>query len=156
MFKSKVSTPSHNGMNESRVKGWISPSADQVPNPEVLPKAKRRKFTQKDKLRILKAADGCTKPGTKPGQLGALLRSEGVYSSYLTRWRQQRDRSELGAKKRGRPGADPSEKELARLRGENVRLAKKLEQAEAIIEVQKKLSVLLGLCDETTEKGEGK
>ncbi len=152
MFNTRVSTPSDNGVKEARVKGSISPSADQVPDPEVLPKAKRRKFSKQVKLRILKAADGCI----QPGQLGALLRSEGVYSSYLTRWRQQRDRGELGIQRRGRPGADPSEKELARLRGENVRLAKKLEQAEAIIEVQKKLSVLLWLCDETTEKGEGK
>ena len=106
MFNTRVSTPSDKGVKEARVKGSISPSADQVPDPEVLPKAKRRNFTQKDKLRILKAADGCT----KPGQLGALLRSEGMYSSYLTRWRQQRDRGELGQKKRGRRGADPSEK----------------------------------------------
>ena len=80
------------------------------------------------------------------------MRSEGLYSSNLTKWRRQREAGQLGIKKRGRPGADPSEKELARLRAENVRLAKKLEQAEVIIEVQKKLSVLLGLSSEVTEK----
>ncbi len=118
----------------------------------MVPKAKRRKFTKRDKLRILKAADGCT----KPGQLGALLRSEGVYSSYLTRWRQQLKAGQLATKKRGRPAEDPSLKELARLRRENARLAKKLEQAEVIIDVQKKLSDLLGLQSEATGKGEDK
>jgi len=84
------------------------------------------------------------------------LRSEGVYSSYLTRWRQQRDQGQMGTKKRGRPESDPSAKELARLRGENTRLSKKLEQAEMIIDVQKKLSDLLGLQSEATGKGEDK
>ena len=103
-------------------------------------------------MRILNQADACT----QPGQIGALLRSEGLYSSSLTQWRRQREAGELGTKKRGRPGADPSEKELARLRVENERLAKKLEQAEVIIDVQKKLSVLLGLDRDVTEKADGK
>mgnify|MGYP000156101047 CR=1 FL=1 len=152
MFKSKVSTPSHNGVQEAMEERSMPPSVDQAPDPEVVPKAKRRKFTKRDKLRILKAADGCT----KPGQLGALLRSEGVYSSYLTRWRQQLKAGQLATKKRGRPAEDPSLKELARLRRENARLAKKLEQAEVIIDVQKKLSDLLGLQSEATGKGEDK
>ena len=152
MLHSSVSMPSHNGMKEARVKGSMSPSADQVPDAEVVPKAKRRKFTKQYKLRILKAVDACT----KPGQIGALLRSEGLYSSYLSKWRQQRDQGQLETKKRGRPGTDPSEKELARLRGENARLAQKLEQAEAIIEVQKKLSDLLGLSTDETESGDRK
>lgn len=152
MFKTRVSTPSDNGVQETMEEGSHPLSSAGVPNPEVIPKAKRRKFSKRDKLRILQAADACT----KPGQLGGLLRSEGVYSSYLTRWRQQRDQSQLGTKKRGRPGSDPSAKELARLRGENTRLSKKLEQAEMIIDVQKKLSDLLGLQNDRTGKGEGK
>ena len=152
MFNSRAVTRPHNGLKKARVKGSLSPSSDQVPDTEVVPKAKRRKFTKQYKLRILKAVDACT----KPGQIGALLRSEGLYSSYLTTWRQQRDQGQLESKKRGRPGADPSLKELARLRGENARLSKKLEQAEAIIEVQKKLSDLLGLNNDKTEQGEDK
>ena len=84
------------------------------------------------------------------------MRSEGLYSSHLTKWRRQREAGQLGTKKRGRPGADPSEKELARVRAENARLSKKLEQAEVIIEVQKKLSVLLGLSNDVTEKADSK
>jgi len=152
MFNSNVSTPSQNGAKKAMEEGSHPPSSDQVPDPEVVPKAKRRKFTKRDKLRILKAADACT----KPGQLGALLRSEGVYSSYLTRWRQQLEAGQLATKKPGRPAGDPSDKELARLRRENARLAKKLEQAEVIIDVQKKLSDLLGLNNDKTEKDGGK
>ena len=150
MFKTRVSTPSQNGVQEGMEEGSLPLSSAEVPNPEVVEKAKRRKFSKRDKLRILKAADGCT----RPGELGGLLRSEGVYSSYLTRWRQQVEAGQLGTKKRGRPETDPSVKELVRLRGENVRLAKKLEQAEIIIDVQKKLSDLLGLQSEATGKGE--
>ena len=117
----------------------------------MVPKAKRRRFTKTYKLRILKQADACT----QPGQIGALLRSEGLYSSSLAQWRRQREAGELGTKKRGRPGADPSERELARLRVENERLAKKLAQAEVIIDVQKKLSDLLGLGNDNTEKADG-
>ncbi len=152
MFNTEAKTQPQNGVKAVRVKGPVSASPDHVPDPEVVPKAKRRRFTKQYKLRILKQVDACT----QSGQIGALLRSEGLYSSNLTKWRRQREAGQLGTKKRGLPGADPSEKELARLRAENVRLAKKLEQAEVIIEVQKKLSVLLGLQSDVTEKAEGK
>lgn len=152
MLETAAKTTSQNGVKAAGVKPSVSASADQVPDTEVVPKAKRRRFTKKYKLRILNQADACT----EPGQIGALLRSEGLYSSSLTQWRRQREAGELGTKKRGRPGADPSEKELARLRVENERLAKKLEQAEVIIDVQKKLSVLLGLDRDVTEKADGK
>jgi transposase len=124
-----------------------------VPDPEVVPKAKRRKFTAEYKRRILEEADHCT----EPGQIGALLRREGLYSSHLTTWRRQRERGliqALSPKKRGRKRKEELEKEVSRLQRENVRLQTSLEQAEMIIDVQKKLSKLLGL--EMEEKGIGK
>ena len=149
MFETQAMPQSPNGVKGGRVepKGTARPNG--IPDPEVVPKARRRFFSQSDKLRILKQADACT----KPGEIGALLRKEGLYSSSLTRWRRQREAGQLGRKRRGRPGADPSEKEVVRLRAENARLSKKLEQAEAIIEVQKKLSDLLGLNNDKTLKG---
>jgi transposase-like protein len=152
MFETPSVEQSPNGMKAGREKSSGSPHPDQMPGAEVVPKAKRRKFTQKEKLRILKLADACT----QPGQIGALLRSEGIYSSYLSTWQSQREKGQLGTQKIGRPASDGSEKELARLRAENTRLSKKLEQAEMIIEVQKKLSALLGLNNDETEKDAGK
>jgi transposase-like protein len=124
-----------------------------IPDPEVLPKAKRRKFSAEYKRRILEEADNCT----ESGQIGALLRREGLYSSHLTTWRRQRDRGliqALSPKKRGRKRKDELEREVVRLQRENERLRASLEQAEMIIDVQKKLSRLLGL--ETEENGTGK
>ena len=121
-------------------------SANGTPPPavsgatEVVPKAKRRTFSAAYKQQILQEADRCL----QSGQLGALLRREGLYSSHLTTWRRQRDRGALGAKKRGKP-ADPQAKEMARLKRHNERLQVQLAQAETIIEVQKKLCDLLGL-----------
>jgi transposase len=115
----------------------------EVPDPEVVPRAKRRQFSAKYKLRILTEADQCT----QQGEIGALLRREGLYSSHLTTWRRQRDRGQLAGltpKKRGRK-PDPQAVELARLQRENEQLKARLEQAETIIEVQKKLSQMLGL-----------
>ena len=118
-----------------------------VPDPEVVPKAKRRTFSAKYKLRILEEADRCT----ETGQIGALLRREGLYSSHLTTWRRQRDEGVLkglSPQKRGRKRKDELEREVTRLQRENERLQASLEQAEMIIEVQKKLSRLLGLATE--------
>ena len=125
-----------------------------IPEPEVVPQAERRQFTAKYKLRILEKADSCN----GAGELGALLRREGLYSSYLSRWRRQRDQGQLQAlasKKRGRKSAVQSQQaeELAELRRENQRLQLRLEQAETIIEIQKKLSQLLGLTASETGKG---
>jgi hypothetical protein len=125
-----------------------------IPEPEVVPQAERRQFTAKYKLRILEKADSCN----GAGELGALLRREGLYSSYLSRWRRQRDQGQLQAlasKKRGRKSAVQSQQaeELAELRRENQRLQFRLVQAETIIEVQKKLSQLLGLTASETGKG---
>jgi transposase len=125
----------------------------RVPDPEVVPKAKRRQFTAKYKLRILEEADRCT----ERGQIGELLRREGLYSSHLSKWRQQRARGQLqglAPKKRGRTVQDPSAAELAQLRRENERLRAQLEQAEIIIEVQKKLAGLLGLSTDEIKSDE--
>jgi transposase-like protein len=111
---------------------------------EVVARPQRRSFSADYKRRILQEADHCT----LPGQMGALLRREGLYSSHLTTWRRQRERRELGSRKRGQPAADPAVKEVARLRRENARLQVRLEQAETIIAVQKKLCSLLGLLCE--------
>ena len=125
----------------------------RLPDPEVVPKAKRRQFTAKYKLRILEEADRCT----ERGQIGELLRREGLYSSHLSKWRQQRARGQLqglAPKKRGRKGRDPATAELARLRRENKRLRAELEKAEIIIDVQKKLAQLLGQKTNETKSNE--
>lgn len=121
------------------------------PDPEVVATARRRQFTSGDKRRILDAADRCT----QPGEIGALLRKEGIYSSNLTTWRRQRaadERASLAPQKRGRK-VDPAKAEdrrVLQLTQENDRLRRKLAQANAIIDVQKKLCTLLGLpTDET-------
>jgi transposase-like protein len=114
-----------------------------LPNPQVTPKGERRRFSAEYKLRILAEADACTERGA----IGALLRREGLYASHLEKWRRQRARGELQgltAQKRGRKVAAEAA-ELARLQRENAALQARLQQAETIIEVQKKLSTLLGL-----------
>ena len=126
----------------------------EMTDPEVVPMVERRRFTAGEKLRILEEADACT----EPGEIGALVRCEGIYSSYLSRWRRARDRDQLtalGGQQRGpRPATDAAlAREVARLRRENERLQARLEQAEAIIEVQKKLSHLLGPSPEENESG---
>jgi transposase-like protein len=122
-------------------------------DPEVVPLARRRRFSAREKLRIVEEADECT----EPGELGALLRREGIYSSYLSRWRRARDRGQLDGLAPGKRGRKPlsdgaAARELSRLQRENERLQARLGQAEAIIEVQKKLSELLGLGSEETER----
>jgi len=116
------------------------------PNPEVAATAKRRQFSPSERRRILAAADRCS----KNGEVGALLRREGIYSSHLSTWRKQREATEragLEPKKCGRK-ADPAIAEarrVAELTRENERLRHKLAQAHTIIDVQKKLCTLLGL-----------
>jgi len=119
------------------------------PNPEVVERVGRRQFTAAYKVRILREADAC-----EPGQLGALLRREGLYSSYLQHWRGQRDHGLLAAfapQRRGRPARAAGEQDLARLRQENERLTQKLAAAETVIDIQKKVSALLGLTFPTAE-----
>ena len=130
----------------------VSPIADggpiylAPPDPEVPEKKDRRKFTAAYKLNILQKADAMT--GT--GQIGALLRREGIYSSHLTTWRKQREHGQLDAltpKKRGRKKkpTNPLARRVAQLEGEKRRLEQKLKQAELIIEAQKKISQILGI-----------
>jgi len=125
-----------------------------APDPEVLAKPKRRRFTPAYKARIVEEAQRCT----ESGQIGALLRREGLYSSALTQWRRQYHSGALqGLKddKRGRKRTrDAREKELERLQRENERLNKKLRQAELIIEIQKKVAAMLGNPIETLPSSE--
>ena len=112
-------------------------------DPEVPAKPKRRRFTVEYKLRVLREADACK----GPGDIGALLRREGLYSSHLVLWRRQREAGALAGmrgKKRGPKGRDEDprvkqqEREIARLR-------RRLQQAETIIEIQKKVAGMLGI-----------
>ena len=115
---------------------------EEVPNTEVIAKAKRRHFTGAEKQRILREVEACR--GT--GEIGALLRREGIYSSYLTTWRRERESRELDGlapKKRG-PKPNPEAIELAKLRREHARLQERMRQAELIIDVQKKVARMLG------------
>ena len=116
------------------------------PDPEVCEKKPRRHFTAAYKLRILKEFDACTQPREK----GALLRREGLYHSNICTWSRQREKGELQGltpKKRGRKAREvnPLTTSVARLERENKRLNEKLRQAETIIEVQKKISEILGI-----------
>lgn len=115
-------------------------------DPEVLERPLRRKYTAEYKLRVLDEADRCS----RPGELGALLRREGLYSSHLTIWRRQRERGVLeglSPKKRGRKAKveDARDRRIRELERENQRLEKRLKQAESIIEFPKKLSEILGI-----------
>lgn len=106
----------------------------------------RRRFTAEYKRRILEEADRCTERGA----LGALLRREGLYSSHLVEWRTARERGALAAlapKKRGPKAVpvDPRDRKIAELERENRRLQTRVDRAERIIEIQKKLSEVLGI-----------
>jgi transposase len=114
------------------------------PDPEVLERARRRQFSASYKLRILEEADQCV----VPGQLGGLLRREGLYSSHLAQWRRHRAEGTLAAlapRRRGHPAPPIDPREVARLRQDNERLVRQLATAETIIEIQKKVSTLFGL-----------
>jgi len=132
-----------------RATGVSSPSAGAAvalaPDPEVVEKASRRHFTAKYKLQVLEEADRCA-----PGEIGALLRREGLYSSHLTTWRRQREAGALAAltpRQRGRKlrAPDAQGARVVELEREVERLRQRLLQAETIIEVQKKVSLLLGI-----------
>ena len=120
------------------------PTMRQEPEPQVVPKAERRRFNAEYKLRVLTEADKCS----EHGQIGALLRREGLYSSQLATWRRQREQGKLGQKRGRKP--DPQAAEIKRLQQENERLQTRLDRAEHIIDAQKKLAQLLGTSlDET-------
>jgi transposase-like protein len=141
---------------DESLQGTISPQPAVIipPDPEVVARPTRRRFTAEEKLRILKLADACTAVGS----LGALLRAEGLYASNLTTWRRQRTEGVLSAltpQKRGRKASarHPLRAENETLRKENARLSTRLKQAELIIDVQKKVSQILGIPLETPEDG---
>ena len=113
-----------------------------MPDPELVERARRRRFTAEYKLRIVREAEACT----RPGEIGALLRREGLYSSHLTAWRKQRDQGELAAlgRARGRRKPNPLEAENGRLRRRAERAETELAKARKVIEVQGNVSALLG------------
>jgi transposase-like protein len=116
------------------------------PDPEVTEAKPRRRFTAAYKLRVIDQADQCS----EPGQIGALLRREGLYSSHLTNWRKQREQGILQGltpAKRGRKARprNPLDTRVAELERENQRLQNKLKQAHIMIEAQKKISEILGI-----------
>ena len=121
-----------------------------APDPEVKPKkATRRRFSAQYKLRILTQTDSML-----PGELGAFLRREGIYSSSLSSWRKQRESGQLVGlepKKRGAKAKTPEARRLAELEADNARLQRRLDQAELVIGVQKKLCELFGVDPMTGE-----
>ena len=127
-----------------RATGVPSSSARRTPpDPAVPEKAKRRKFTAEYKVRILREVDRCK----APGEIGAILRREGLYSSLLTEWRRRRDwiaKAGLAATKRG-PKARAVDPRVKQLERENTKLRRRLQRAEAMLEIQKKASELLGI-----------
>lgn len=120
---------------------------------EVSEKVTRRRFNAEYKVRVLREADACS----QVGEIGALLRREGIYSSHLSTWRAQAKRGELAAlapKKRGPKATevDPRDKRLIEMEREIARLTRRAERAEALVALQKKLSQLLGIALPTTEE----
>src|SRR6266496_3894424 len=127
----------------SKADGSIHPDPEV---PERLERARRRQFTVGYKLRILSEADAAR----TTGEIGALLRREGLYSSHLAAWRRQPEEGILHAltpRRRGRPTHSPEQRELVRLRHENERVGNFFFEQEAAYEIQKKVSVLLGLAE---------
>ena len=113
---------------------------------EVLAKAERRRFTAEYKVKVLRETDRCK----QPGEIGALLRQEGLYWSSLTTWRKQRESGELAglsARKRGpqRREKNPLAERVRELERDNMRLKRRAERAEGIVELQKKVSEILGI-----------
>ena len=134
--------------------GSEAPTVPSDTSSEVVPHARRRHFSKAEKRRILAAADRCT----KPGEIGALMRREGVYSSSLSTWRRQREAADLAAlapQKRG-PKIDPNRADtllIAQLTRDNLRLQSSLDKAHLVIEVQKKIGLLLGLATPDDKTG---
>jgi len=113
---------------------------------EVMAKATRRRYTAEYKLRVLREVDDCT----RHGEVGALLRREGLYSSNLTAWRKQRETGELEGLAQKRRGPLPREKnpladKVKALERETARLRARAERAEGLVELQKKVSEILGI-----------
>ena len=128
-----------------RATGVFPSAAPAAGETEVVAKAQRRRFTAEYKRRIVREADRCT----HPGEIGALLRREGLYASHLTSWRAARDRGELAGlapKPRGPKATppDPRDKKIVELERSEERWRKRAERAEALVELSKKVAALLG------------
>jgi transposase-like protein len=119
--------------------GRVTKRKKQKPATEVGERATRRKFSAAEKLRILRAVEVAPK-----GQVASILRREGVYASHIVNWRKELEQADLEPKKRG-PKENPLTSEVQKLKAQNERLEKKLEQANRIIELQKKVSEILGV-----------
>jgi transposase len=159
MHAAKVSPDSGASQGARRATEDAPESAPTTPPPasdtEVVPRARRRTFTKGERRRILQEADQCT----KPGELGALMRREGIYSSSLSTWRRQRDAADLDAlapKKRG-PKVDLAARsdalQIAQLTRERDKLLVELSKAQLVIEVQKKVTALLDLLAADNKRG---
>ncbi|PWC86778.1 hypothetical protein TSO5_24505 [Azospirillum sp. TSO5] len=127
-----------------------------TPDPEVSERPQRRSFSVADKLRVLEEIDRA-----HPKEIGAILRREGLYSSNVTRWRRQRDGGQLRGLAPAKPGpktppTNPLKSDVERLERENARLRERLTRAEAVIDLQKKLSDVLGLPLPSMDHGESK
>jgi transposase-like protein len=122
-------------------KSSVGGARESAPDPELVERAQRRQFTAEYKLGIVREADACS----KEGDVGALLRREGLYSSHLANWRKQRDRGKLGTASppRGRPAADPRDAQIAKLCQRAERAEAELLTARKVIEVQGNVTALL-------------
>ena len=126
--------------------GRVAPAG--VRDPELSLQAKRRKFTARYKLEVLAAYDAA-----EPGEKGAILRREGLYSSHIVEWRRARDAGALAglARPRGRPAPDPRDAQIARLQKEKARLEQELAKARFVVDVQAKLQALLETLSESED-----
>jgi len=141
----EIDVPGPEAEGARRATGASGPGTSRAsaPDPEVPAKVERRRFTAEYRLRILKQADACKTPGER----GALLRREGLYSSLLTNWRRQREQGALQMMRGRRPGPTPrpGDPRVKALETENRRLQRKLQRAETIITLQKKVAEILGI-----------
>ena len=132
--------------------GRVTGDRQERPDPEVPEKARRRTFTAQYKLEVLAAYDAAG-----PGEKGAILRREGLYSSHIVEWRRARDAGALAGltRPRGRPAPDPRDAQIAALRKEKARLEQELARARFVVEVQAKLQALLETISGSEDTGPG-
>jgi transposase-like protein len=134
-----------------RVTGDPGRVADERPDPEVPERARRRRFTAQYKLDVVAEYDAAA-----PGEKGAVLRREGLYSSHVIEWRRARDSGALAGlgRPRGRPSADPRDAQIARLQKEKARLEQELAKARFVVDVQSKLQALLETISVGADSGD--
>jgi transposase-like protein len=132
--------------------GRVAGQQRDRPDPEVPERARRRRFTAQYKLDVLAAYEAAG-----PGEKGAILRREGLYSSHIVEWRRARDGGALAglARPRGRPAPDPRDAQIARLQKEKDRLERELAKARFVVDVQAKLQALLETLSESADTEPG-